>query len=503
MSLKNLFFSIVVLAVLFVNLFYHQGIGINLFLFEALAIGLMLFNYYSRKNKLMIGLALSGVLISLFMVIVHHSNLAIFVNFLSVIFLSGVMAHSAYRSMATAFLQAMLNMVFSWQKLYESLRKSRFIPKKRWIYKPFQFIFIPALFFVIFIIMYKASNPIMDKYVDVSMGFIGDFFTQFIRMINPEAFWLFILGLIISVFLLFLYPIKSLTDYEQNATLKLKRKKPEGPKNFKTMALKTELRGGIILLAGLDLLILLMNIMDIYLVWFNFNWNGQVLKEFVHEGTYILILSLLISIGIALYMFRGNMNFYTKNKWLRYLTYAWLVQNGIMAISVAMRCYWYIHHYSLAYGRIGVLLFLAATLIGIITVIYKIRDRKSAYYLFKTNSASVFILLIIMSGFNWDHIITNYNFNHAGRSFVHFNFLAGLSDNTLPLLDKPLEELLIIENKQSEMFDYDDWQMNAGEYHDVIAQRKKQFRLKMKKRNWLSWNYADWKAKQALKPDYP
>jgi hypothetical protein len=83
---------------------------------------------------------------------------------------------------------------------------------------------------------------------------------------------------------------------------------------FKFNSLKKEFIAGIFLLLILKSLILVVSSIDIYWVWFNFKWEGQYLKQFVHEGTYLLILSILISIALILFLFRGNHNFYKKIK---------------------------------------------------------------------------------------------------------------------------------------------------------------------------------------------
>jgi len=96
----------------------------------------------------------------------------------------------------------------------------------------------------------------------------------------------------------------------------LKRRKRRGIIGFKTMGLLNEYRTAVFLFVILNLLLLIVNSIDIYWVWFNFEWNGQYLKQFVHEGTYLLIFSILLSLILTLYFFRGNLNFLKKNRWL-------------------------------------------------------------------------------------------------------------------------------------------------------------------------------------------
>jgi hypothetical protein len=233
-------------------------------------------------------------------------------------------------------------------------------------------------------------------------------------------------------------------------------------------------------------------------VWFNFSWEGQYLKQFVHEGTYLLILSILISIAIVLYYFRGNLNFYHGNKFLKRLCYLWILQNGILIISVAIRNFWYIQHFALAYKRIGVFIFLVLTLYGLYTVYKKVRHHKSAFYLYRSNAHSVFLILAVASLFNWDSIIAKYNFSHYQHSFVHLNFLATLPDKSLPYTVKPLGELRTINKIQKEKFSFDEAYMTPEDYYEKINIRKEEFREAWEAKSILSWNLAEYLAYRKL-----
>ncbi|MBU3743422.1 MAG: DUF4173 domain-containing protein [Sediminibacterium sp.] len=264
-------------------------------------------------------------------------------------------------------------------------------------------------------------------------------------------------------------------------------------------SLTNELKAAIFLLAILNIIILILNVIDIYWVWFNFSWDGALLKQFVHEGTYLLILSIIISIIIVLYYFRGNLNFYKNNIWLKRLSYAWIMQNAILAISVGIRNYWYIYYYSLAYKRIAVIVFLILTLYGLYTVYLKVKDKKSAFYLIRSNLRFTVLILVISSLFNWDTIIARYNFSQSYRAYVHFDFLASLSYKALPYLEKPLAELSTIEKRQNNTFP-----LTRGLYIDAIAYKnrieikKTDFKKQWESKGILSWNYPEYKAYQKL-----
>jgi hypothetical protein len=268
---------------------------------------------------------------------------------------------------------------------------------------------------------------------------------------------------------------------------------------FKTNALALKQRAGIFLLLTLNFLLLILNIIDIKWVWFNFEWEGQYLKQFVHEGTYLLILSIIISIVIVLYFFRGNLNFYKKNKFLKIISFIWLGQNAILCVSVAIRNFWYIQYFALAYKRIGIILFLILTIYGLYSVTIKVQKQKSIFYLVKTNSFALLIVLTLSSLFNWDTYIAKYNFKHSNSAFLHLNYLSTLSDKALPYLNKSQKELTKIEGIQKGNFHFERNYMTADEYHKTINHRKNFFLQKWKQKDFFSWNYPEYLAAKKLK----
>ena len=139
------------------------------------------------------------------------------------------------------------------------------------------------------------------------------------------------------------------------------------------MALRNELTVGIISLALLNALLLSINIIDIIYVWLGFSYKSTMnLSAYVHEGAGMLIFSIVLAMVVLLFFFRRNLNFYKKNKYLRYGAIIWIVQNIILVISVFIRDYYYFVHMGMAYKRIGVMIFLVLVLTGLITVFIKI-----------------------------------------------------------------------------------------------------------------------------------
>lgn len=205
-------------------------------------------------------------------------------------------------------------------------------------------------------------------------------------------------------------------------------------------ALRRTHQSGLILLIGVNLLLLLFNVTDIRDNWFGFSVPDQFsLKNFVHTATWYLVFSILASIGILLYYFRGNINFYKKNKSIKSLAYLWIAQNLILGISVFLRNMHYIQYHGLAYKRIGILIFLILVVIGLITLVHKINSRKSTYWILKANSYSILLVLSLTSLTNWDLNIARYNLQHPNPSEIDTDFYLQLNATAYPLLYENLD----------------------------------------------------------------
>ena len=203
------------------------------------------------------------------------------------------------------------------------------------------------------------------------------------------------------------------------------------------LAIKNEFTIGLISLVLLNILLLFINIIDVKYVWLGFTFSKDVsLSAYVHEGAGLLILSIILAMLLLLFFFRGNLNFYKKNKWLRYGAYLWIFQNLFLVVSVIIRDYYYISHYGLAYKRIGLLFFLAMVVTGLFTVFLKIHYTKTAYYLLRINAWAAIVLLIFATTVHWDYTIAKYNLERKSSIPIDVPFLLSLSDKALPLIEK-------------------------------------------------------------------
>ncbi len=443
---------------------------------------------------LMAGFVVTGIF-----TILIHSSLGYFVHYLLFFILTATWVFPQLRSLTTAFLIAIIHFFKAQWLFLKTIVESQVENKRIGSYVSKAFIFIiPVAVILIFIVIYRNSNPVFDEWFGIADNWINRVWEAVFKNFDELILFTLFVSLLFSNFILLRGTKTSFFQMDQLSLETAQRNRKPGLFQFRNTALKSEYKAAIFLLGALNLLLLLMNISDVYLVWLNFEWEGQYLKQFVHEGTYLLIFSILISIGIVLYFFRGNLNFYSKNRTLKKLSYIWLAQNAFLVVSVAIRNYWYIYYFALAYKRIGVLLFLLLTLYGLYTVYRKVSERKTAIYLFRTNFHMMLLVLTLASLINWDTLIARYNFAHADRSFLHLDFLTELSDKTLPYLDKPLNELIAIEKVQKQKFPFQDRYMHSEEYVEIIEDRKEAFKMKWEEKSWLEWNLAEYLAYKKL-----
>lgn len=491
-----------ILGGLFAWLFFEQSIGLNLVVFETVLITLALaLNPINWKNQAFI-LVFLGTLASMALVIVHHSTLAILINLLSFGLFQGFVIYPEVKTLSTALGLAIENGIMAqfvgWKSMLPSPLNNATFFRLRLV----RVFVMPLVIFAVFFSIYAFAVPGFQEYVEAGGSWLGNAWNAFFERVNIAWFLFFGCGIGIGITVLFKRHSAHFIDQEKGyravlsrLTVRHARAKKQ---SFNTLGLRHEFKAAIALLASLNLLILLVNILDINSVWLNFEWEGNYLKQFVHSGTYMLILSILISIGVTVWVFRGNLNFLSSSKPLRWLAYLWLFQNAVMVISVMIRNVHYINYFALAYKRIAVFFFLGLTLYGLWTVLQKIKDKKTVAYLFRTNLLAAYAMLVVACTINWDVVIAQYNLTHYDSAFVELEFLASLDDKALPILQPDQYFMRNFEDMRNEQFHFERSYLCASEYADQIKARKATFLNRWETTDWQSWNLADHQAAKLL-----
>lgn len=363
--------------------------------------------------------------------------------------------------------------------------------------------------------MYNFANVVFKNLMnDVGMA-LQNFFELFFTWFSWQRFGFLLFGLFVTGGLLLKSEINNFSAIDISQHNDLARQRTDLNKWKQThwfqllsllmgrfangiMALRNENITGVISLALLNILLLVINCIDIKYVWFDFKYSNDInLSNYVHEGAGMLIFSILLAMVLLLFFFRGNLNFYKKNKWLRFGAYAWLFQNAILVISVLFRDYYYIASMGLAYKRIGVLVFLLLVLFGLITVFIKIQQRKTSYYLFRVNAWFAILILVVSSCIHWDETIAEYNLARKEKVQLDVDFLLSLSDRTLPVLEKNIDVLEKVLPPDSISYDGRGG-TSLINVRTILANRKIEFFQNQASYSWLSWNVADAYVKKNL-----
>jgi uncharacterized protein DUF4153 len=502
-------------ALLFNIIFWQEKMGLNLLIFDAFILWSVFYLYPSCFSNAVVKWLLLAHAITMATVLIHNtelSKLAFDITLLTLI----VFVQYAHRSVWYAAGSSFMNYALMIPSFITDLGSVKVKSVRFYsISKVIRILIIPFLLVAVFFMLYSFSNAVFKD----MMGELGDFLQRSLYRLfdwfNWQRFGFILLGLYITGGLL----LKSKVDYfsrkdisQQDYMLRRKWSFAKwkdsvssdllslfmGKFSRGNMALKNENTVGIISMAMLNLLLLCINCIDIVYVWFGFQYNNKMnLSDYVHEGTWILIFSIVLAMAVLLFFFRGNLNFYKKNKWLRYGAYGWIVQNIILVFSVLLRDYYYILHCGLAYKRIGVLFFLMMVLAGLITVSVKIYQRKTRYYLLRVNAWVAMGLLVLASCVHWDELIANYNIAHRDSISLDVKFLLSLSDKALPVIEQHQDILnqKIASDDSTADERSDSAPLTAKELFEL---RKKTFFEAQQNYSWLSWNMSDAYAKKYL-----
>ncbi len=475
------------LTAAFTTLFYDTGIGINLLVFELLAICTWLLHGGGTAWTPLLRVMTACTAVTAIAVVVHASELAIALNILSAALTVGLLVAPQLSATHHAFMLAIQHAIkvpvaatrlLTWQHANSTQRTA----STRMVLTTAS---VPLLL-AIFAGLYGASNPFFGELVDRFYEHLGTADLALLYTIGLGAFC--------SAFLLIA------TQHERFlvwAGLRTDTLPPSPPP-----VERGEYRTAIVLFAALNLLLLQLNVLDVQHVWMDFTFTGQYLKDFVHQGTWMLIISIVMGAALVLYFFRGDLNFIRGNTPLKWLCLAWLAQNAMLAASVAVRNYWYIHHFGLAYKRIGVILFLLAALVGLWLVMRKVTLLRSSFYLTRWNLLAAYVIVVCASLFDWDTLIARYNIEHRGTIFVELSYLLQLDDKVLPYLSLSDDDLdALQEHNESVLGSERYWgysYMRPDAYKVALRTEVHEFSNAYPDRSWREWNWADARAHDAL-----
>lgn len=420
-------------AFLFSTLFHQQSIGLNLSVFSLLTIAILfIYNNASFKHKSTIAYSLV-YLITAIAVFIYNNNLSLTSNIVAFFSLIGQVSEKN-SSIYVTWLNGIYSTIvgfFDRNFNVDNTSEKVIVKSKTDYFHLAKIIGIPFIIILIFISLYKNGNPVFNKLIeDIDFGFI-----------NIQ--WLFIAAVGYYLLSNISKPVKvnPATSIDLNTDNTLNKK---GDMEF--IKLKKEQQLGFVLIGLLNILIIFFLVTDIaYLLSAN-DFRASVFSSQVHSGINALIASIVIAIIIILYFFRGNLNFYKENKNLKTVAYTWISLNIILIINICIKDGQYIYHFGFTYKRIGVLIYLLLSIVGLLTTAIKVNTIKNFWYLLRVNSITAFSILIVSCAINWDSYITTYNLYHAKS--MDFNYLINLSNNNTFILKNYADTNVLSKDKK-------------------------------------------------------
>jgi hypothetical protein len=495
-------------AVLFNLVFFNEKLAINTVLFDAFLLSALFFLYPQARQHATVNWLLLGHVVCLAMLVVHNTELSKIAFVITGLLIAGF-AEYAHRSVWFAGGSMLMNVLMVAASFVEPIRFNRGpVIKGKAISRVIRFAIFPIILLVVFFCIYLLANNVFSDIAGRIGAQLEQFFSHFFDFFSWQRSLFLLLGLLITGSIL----LKSKLDYFSAREARMhdglqrfrktlnKRKEGAffqiielimGRMASGIMALKNENTTGIISLVLLNILLLVVNIIDVNFLWVHFQYKeGEPIYKMVHEGTELLIVSIVLAMAILLFFFKGNLNFYKRNKWLKYGAYAWIIQNAMLVSSVFLRDYYYILRHGLAYKRIGVLFFLIMVLVGLATVFLKIWNRKTNYFLFRVNAWAGIVVLVLATTIHWDEFIAGYNLQRKNTVDLDVSFLLSLSDKALPLIDT---NIIALQKRQNDLQATSTNRNAACDtcFIEQLKQRELAFAQKQQQYSWLSWNYAD------------
>lgn len=473
--MKKTDWKIFIGAVVYTLLFYKQEAGLNFLIFSLLISVLSLLQDTAKLKQAAWLAAAFGTIFSGFFVFYYGTHLPIIANVISIIFLAGF-TFKANTSLLLSGLNTLTSLLLALPFLVIDFFRNRnktddeTTQKPNW-FKKFLLLLFPLFVVFIFFVLYRDSNPL---------------FLKITEKINLD--WLsfpLVRHFLLALFLLYSFfvhsTIKRLNAFDEKTEDNIDFVDEEiHQKSFfaRFISLESETYTAITLLLMLNVLIALLNGIDIFYLWLGADLpQGLVFSDYLHSGTFTLILSILLAIAIIVFFFRGIFNFNTKGKTLKILGFAWVVQNIVMTVSAMLRNKLYIEQYGMTHKRIGVYVFLTLAVIGLIMAFVKILAKKNIWFLFRKNAWAFYAFFVFSTAVNWDYIITKFNVQNANK-----NHIVDLDKNYLANLSHANTYILSHLESDSTPFDiYENY--GSGLYAENALQYKIQKLLNYKKRN--------------------
>ena len=496
-------------------LFWQQGVGLNVLIYLAFLVGAhlaLLPRHAPVRRAAGFWVAAGGCLLSGGLVAWYGSAAAQWAALASALLLLGLVNQPGLRLLPSAVGTAVAGVLPAVALVLGSLRLPRGVGgrlRRGWFYG--RLLGLPLLALVVLQALFAVANPRYGELSARAWAGLGEWLGRLLVAVSvPHLLFLGLCG-VGAAGALGVVPVHFFTDYESRFGEFVRRqrdgvasfgvRRPNfAPTSRRLLDLRKEWLAAVACFGLLNALLLVVNAVDVRWLWFGFRPAADFdLTQFVHEGTYLLIASILLAAGIMLWFFRRNLNFYQPGlPLLRGGATLWVAQNVVLAGSVGLRNYYYITYTGLAYKRIGVYAFLLLTLFGLGTVLLKIWRWRSAFSLVRLNSWAAYAVLLALAAGNWEIWMAEFNLQPRFPR-LDVGFLLAMPPRVLPVLAARAAVLdaapqLVAENEYGEYV-----RLDPAAAHAQLHQRLAAFRAAYPRRDWQSRTGANERAYQAVR----
>ena len=316
--------AVVLGALVFNLIFWQETLGLNSLIFAIFLVATLWFLNKESFLERNVQIATGGVLISAVLVVLHNSVFSRVIHILSIPILIGFVQVRMLRFVVLAGLVYAANLVETPLHILRQLKKMPILRGRENLFGNLRTAFFVLLILPIFYAIYYNANP---SFAELADGFWEKIFKFLSFDWNFERVGFFLFGIFLTGAALWKHTLTNPEKLENRYSDTLNADDfKEGEKfNIFNMSIDDLYRNGVTLLVCLNALILLNNVLDFQHVWLGsaLTRSPWELKQYVHEGTYLLIWGILLAIVVLTYLFRGALNFHPKASILRGLGLAW------------------------------------------------------------------------------------------------------------------------------------------------------------------------------------
>ncbi|MFZ1814746.1 MAG: DUF4173 domain-containing protein [Rhizobiaceae bacterium] len=332
---------------------------------------------------------------------------------------------------------------------------------------------MPAVAGAVFLLLFAEANPVLDRLLSLIEIWKLIEWIRFDRLF----FWMFTAAVT--------WPFLNPRQILQKAVRKLPAVETQ-PETASRGGVHGVIFGDGAILRSLALFNMLFAVqtgLDIFYLW-----GGATLPEgmsyaaYAHRGAYPLIVTALLAALFVLVALRPGSTA-AENSLIRYLVYAWILQNVGLVLSSILRLELYTNVYALTYMRVAAFIWMGVVACGLILITVRIAAGHGGAWLVNRNLALAGLVLYASCFINFGAIIARYNVDHSLEmggegTGLDMYYLYTLGPAAIPAFDRFL----------AEASDISDMQRKDGEDSRDRLVNRHQAQME----NWRNWSLRNW-----------